>query len=107
MAIVEYGRFKVQIPKNALSEDTYITVRDLGTGYLMCELEPHGIQFSIPVQFEMDLKGLHWEPYTDWTDYWLNEETGLWERQTGTFDGDKIVDSLSHFSRYVAGRAGW
>ncbi len=105
--IVQYGRCKVQIPKNALSADTYITVRDPGTGYLMCELEPHGIHFLIPVQFEMDLKGLHWQPYTDWTDYWFNEETGLWERQTGTFDGDKIVDSLSHFSRYVAGRAGW
>jgi hypothetical protein len=73
----------------------------------MCELEPHGITFLVPVQLEMDLSGLDWAPYTDWTDYWLNEETGLWERQTGIFGGDKIVDSLSHFSSYVAGRAGW
>lgn len=104
---VQYNRYKVKIPKHALSEDTYITVRDPGTGYVMCDLEPHGIAFLVPVQFEMDLTGLRWQPYTDWTDYWFNEETGDWERQSGTFDGKKIVDSLSHFSRYAAGRAGW
>jgi hypothetical protein len=104
---VQYDRYKVSIPSGALSADTYITVRDSGTIYVMCDLEPHGIQFRVPVRFEINLIGLAWQPYTDWTDYWLNPETGLWERQDGTFAGAIIVDYLDHFSRYAAGRAGW
>lgn len=104
---ITYDRFKVQIPEDALNQDTYITVREPGNGYLMCELEPHGIQFNIPVTLEMDLDDLETAPYFDWTIFWLDDLTGLWVDQNAVYGGDKLVVRLSHFSRYAAGRAGW
>jgi len=104
---VQYGRYKVEIPKYALAEDTHITVRDPGSAYLICELEPHGIVFNIPVELEMDIKNLDTAPFFDWTIYWYNDATGLWVDQSAVLDKDKITAQLSHFSRYGGGRAGW
>jgi hypothetical protein len=106
---VQVGRFKVKIPKNALAEDTFITVRDPANGYLMCELEPHGIEFLVPVELEMNVSDLALGDYTDWTIFWLNQESGYWEDQGASFSllHDKLTADLMHFSRYAGGRAGW
>lgn len=104
---VEYGRFKVRFPENALAQNTYITVRDPGDGYVTCQLEPHGIQFQLPVQLEIDLNGLDYLPYEDWSVFWLHEGPDVWEDQHGVFDHGKVKVSLLHFSEYRPGRAGW
>ncbi|MBU1701841.1 MAG: hypothetical protein KJ970_03180 [Candidatus Eisenbacteria bacterium] len=104
---VKYDRYKVKFPKYALDEDTYITVRDPGSDYLICELEPHGIVFNVPVELEMDFKDLDYIPFTDWTIWWFNDGAGCWENQGGTFAGEKLNVDLNHFSKYAAGRAGW
>ena len=104
---VEYGRFKLRLPANALAQDTYITVRDPGDGYVTCWLEPHGIEFQLPVRLEVDLKGLNYAPYEDWTVFWLHDGPNVWENQYGTFDRDRIRVDLMHFSVYRPGRAGW
>ena len=105
---VVHDRIKVTIPPYALSADTYITIhQESVNGLLVAELEPHGIQFRAPVTLEINLDGLEWQPYTDWTLWWLNDDTGVWEDQGGTFRFRKVTGQLWHFSDYSAGRAGW
>jgi hypothetical protein len=106
---VKYGRYTVTFPSGALPRDTYITVRDPGSGYLMCNLEPEGIHFNVPVDLEVDLKNTGISG-SDWTIFWWNPTAGVWEDQEGTFSGDKVNAPLSHFSTYApgkAGKAGW
>jgi hypothetical protein len=105
---VAYGRYQVTLPAGALSADTYITVRDPESDFVSCELEPHGIQFLVPVELQIDLHGLHYSPYTDWSIYWLVGED-QWQNQGGTFENEKVRASLRHFSEYAPGRgrAGW
>jgi hypothetical protein len=104
---VQYGRFALTFPPGALAEDTYITISNPGNGLLMCELEPHGIRFNVPVTLEMDLRGLRWQPYTDWSIYWLDPEAEQWVDEGGSFQGGSLRVGLLHFSTYAAGRAGW
>jgi hypothetical protein len=106
---IKLDRFEIDIPDDALSEDTYITLRDPGSLYLICDLEPHGITFMTPVTLEMNLKNLDIDGFNDWTIFWLNDFTGDWEDQGAVFDPDKekVTANLEHFSRYGGGRAGW
>jgi hypothetical protein len=104
--VVKYGRFQVTFPAGALKEDTYITIRDPGLRYMMCDLEPEGIRFNQPVELEVDLKGTGITGDT-WTIFWWNPATGLWEDQHGVFSGDRVNASLGHFSTYAPGKAGW
>jgi hypothetical protein len=105
---VTYGRYQVTLPAGALAADTYITVRDPGSWMVSCELEPHGIQFLVPVELQVDLHGLHYSPYTDWSIFWLAAED-QWENEGGTFENEKVRTTLWHFSTYAPGRgrAGW
>lgn len=106
---VQFGCYNVEIPENALAADTYITVRDPANGYLMCELEPHGIRFRVPVALEMNVSGLATGDYVDWTIFWLNDASGLWEDQGANYSlsGHTLAADLMHFSKYAGGRAGW
>lgn len=72
---VTYSRYKVTIPKLALSADTWITVRDPGSPYLLCQLEPEGTVFDVPAVLIMDCSGLDTNPFTDWTIWYLDEST--------------------------------
>ena len=107
---VQQGRFKVTIPPGALASDTYITIRDRSYWYVRCELEPHGIQFQQPVTLEIDLRGLSWAPYTDWSVFW-HEDDDTWVDQHGVFANGRVSAQLWHFSEYAPGadrgRAGW
>jgi hypothetical protein len=106
---ITLGRFELKIPKGALSQDTLITLRRVEGPYLMCELEPHGIQFAKPVKLKMDLQGLDTADYEDWTIFWYDEDSGLWVDMGAVYDPDdeKVEAQLPHFSLYGGGRAGW
>jgi hypothetical protein len=103
------GRYQVTLPAGALASDTYITVRDPGNWFVSCELEPHGIQFLVPVELQIDLHGLYYSPFTDWSIFWLAGDDGQWQNQGGSFADEKVKASLWHFSTYAParGRAGW
>jgi len=106
--VVSYGRFTVYIPASALEEDTVITVRDPGAAALVCQLEPHGLQFNKPVVLQMGLLGLDYDQNADgWTIFYLNEETGRWEDTGGSKFWTCLGTFLDHFSTYGGGRAGW
>lgn len=103
---VKFGRYKITVPAGALSSDTYITVRDPGAGYLMCDLEPEGTRFSTPAELEVDLMNTGITG-SGWSIFWWNPLTDLWQDQHGTFSGDKVTANLAHFSKYAPGKAGW
>jgi hypothetical protein len=103
----------VRIPAGALAADTDITVRDAGKPFVSCELEPHGTQFLVPVELEIDLKDLKDASSSDWTIYWLAggnqwvDQGGLYSQSAGKA---KVKAELWHFSTYApgrSGRAGW
>ncbi len=103
-------RVKLTIHAWALNCDTHITIRQKSEdGALIAELQPHGLQFRSAVTLEIDLDGLQWQPYEDWSIYWLNPVTNNWEDQDGTFDHRRVTAEISHFSTYAParGRAGW
>lgn len=103
-------RVKLTIPAWALHCDTHITIwQKSEDGALTAELEPHGLQFRSTATLEIDLEGLPWQPYEDWSIYWLNTATNIWEDQNGTFDSRRVTAEISHFSTYAParGRAGW
>lgn len=107
--LVQYDRYKVIVPSGALAEDTYITVRDPGGAYVECQLEPHGLQFLVPVRLKIKLDDFGYDASAPWTIFWLNEDLGAWEDQSGSWDtGESSVwVDLWHFSAYRPGRAGW
>lgn len=104
---VACGRYKVVIPPGALANDMNITVRDLGTGYVMCELLPHGTRFLRPVLLQMDLSDLELGLFSDWTIFWYNDNYGRWEDQHALYFAGTASVYLWHFSDYAAGRGGW
>ncbi len=104
---VQCGRYTLTFPPGALPQDTTITIQDAGDGYLHCVLKPHGIQFLVPVQLQMNLDGINVSPYTDWTIFWHNDANGKWEDQHAVFTSSSLTASLHHFSDYQGGRAGW
>ncbi len=104
---VECGRFTVKIPAGALDSDTEITIRIPSGPYLICELEPHGIQFDVPVELTMNVEGLNTYPYTDWTIFWFDDAHSIWVDQNAEFKKNKLKAQLNHFSAYGGGRAGW
>lgn len=107
--VVSCGRFQVEIPAGALSEDTEINIIKPDPELVMCELEPHGIQFNKPVTLRIDYSG------TVAADgdgsmaalgvYWFNEDTGTWELVGKDIDsGADIMEAqLEHFSGYSGG----
>lgn len=105
--VVHLNRFRVVIPAGALSTDTFITIRNPGNGYFTCELEPHGIQFNVPVTLEMDLGGLSLTAGERLSIYWLNLDSDLWEDQMAAQSNTTLSVPLNHFSQYSIGRGGW
>jgi hypothetical protein len=103
---VKFSRYELKIPAGALAQDTYITVRDPGNGYLMCDLGPEGLHFRTPITLEVDLKGTG-VTGSEWSIFWWNPASNLWEDQHGVCSGEKVVAQLSHFSLYAPGKAGW
>ena len=66
-------------------------------------------KFKYPAQLTVDLSGLNLTDLSPFTMYWYDPSTKLWvniSRQT-TISGTNVTASLSHFSTYAAGKAGW
>jgi hypothetical protein len=110
--IVSWGRFRVDIPAGALSEDTEIKISRPNPQAVMCELEPHGIQFNTPVTLRIDYGGTaaadNEANMPSLGVYWYNEDSGIWEVVGKRIDAksNKMEASLEHFSKYGAG-ADW
>ncbi len=110
--IVSWGRFSLEFPPGALSEDTVISVDQPNPHLIMCELQPHGLQFNVPVTLRIDYGGSVAEDEEASMPalgvYWYNQGTGCWEGVGDNLDaeGDKMEAQLEHFSKYTAGWGG-
>ncbi|MBD3162619.1 MAG: hypothetical protein GF346_09650 [Candidatus Eisenbacteria bacterium] len=104
------GRYSIEVPAGALDHTmVYSVTSKEQTGYVICELGPHGVSFDVPVTLRIDLSDLALDPDEQYTVYWFDEESGEWTDVGGTYDPSTGVleAELEHFSRYGAGRAGW
>ena len=99
------GLLKLKIPKNALSEDTAITVTFPDKKQYLWEFEPDGLQFSKKVKLEISLKS---KMLGDGTYdpkkleiYWIDPE--VWVPLGAKYEAkkNKIKADLYHFSRYA------
>ena len=104
------GRYTIEVPPGALPAPAIfrVTSREPQTGYVICELAPHGAAFDVPVTLRIDLSDLDLDPTGDYTVYWFDEDAGEWTDVGGVYDPEMGVLSseLPHFSKYGAGRAG-
>jgi hypothetical protein len=107
--VVSYGRFRLEIPAGALSEDTVIEISRPDPGFVMCELEPHGLQFNKPVTLQIDYSGTAAEAdeasLPAFGVYWFDEASGQWMMVGDSIDpgADKMEAELAHFSKYGSG----
>lgn len=105
--VVSWGRFSVDIPAGALSEDTEISISRPNSQLVMCELEPHGIQFNKPVKLQINYGGTYADDketgLASFGIYWLNDSTGIWEMVGQKVDAqsNKVEADLEHFSGYA------
>jgi len=99
------GLLKLKIPKNALSEDTAITVTFPNTKEYLWEFEPDGIQFNKKVKLEISLKDKRLGDDTYDLEnieiYWIDPEVWVPLGAKYVAKKDKIKAELYHFSRYA------
>jgi len=106
---VTNGRFTLEIPAGALSNDTEITMEMLQGGTLGVELGPHGLTFNTPVTLSMDLHGTTGQGMAATVvTYYDNESSGQHEPMPMAAPADENTTRamLSHFSRYRDGVGG-
>jgi hypothetical protein len=107
--VVSLGRFTVEIPPGALNADTKIEISVTDPTLVMCELEPHGIQFNKPVTLTINYGGTQAEQMESSSQtlgvHWYNETAGRWQMVGRYIDTDRnlLEAELEHFSGYAAG----
>jgi hypothetical protein len=99
---IQMGRYQLDFPPGALSEDTEISIRQSSGSSMTLELGPHGIQFAKPVLLSADVAGVEVDGNSTVVGIrWFNESTGTWqpisESPAGT---SRITAELQHFSGY-------
>jgi hypothetical protein len=118
------GRFFLTVPPGAFLGLGTITMTTVDSTVMICDLEIHPDNlnaFRAPVRISMCTNGADVDP-DSLTMYWYNTETKKWvdigadkhpsdvaECTGGPYPPNMvgIVSSLSHFSRYAGGKAGW
>jgi len=107
------------IPAGALDRTVGIRFIIPPTDYLECRLEPHGLEFNLPVSLVFSYDGICWDDddsgddddleESDFKVAYFNPDTEVWEpiptavdtvlnTATGSLEG--IVGFTNHFSRY-------
>jgi len=93
------GAYSLEIPANAVNQNTLIEVRQVSMGSWEVELSPHGTQFNVPVTLSMDVGGDPNE--AGMKIHWWNPDVLQWEAQQTVADGGSVSAQLMHFSRYT------
>jgi len=99
---IKMGRYQLDFPPGALTQDTEITIRQSSPSSMTLELGPHGIQFEKPVMLSADVDGIGIDSNSSVVGVrWFNESTGAWqpisEAPAGT---SRVSAELQHFSDY-------
>ncbi|TPW17133.1 MAG: hypothetical protein FD129_492 [bacterium] len=99
---VRLGRYQLDFPPGALTEDTEISIRQSHPNTMTLELGPHGIQFAKPVRLSFKTDGISIdEASTTLGVSWFNESSSTWEPIShGPVSAPKVSADLWHFSDY-------
>lgn len=99
---VRMGRYQLDFPPGALTEDTDITIRQSSPSSMTLELGPHGIQFAKPVVLSADVQGIEVDGNSTVVGIrWFNESTGAWQPISESPAGaSRLTAELHHFSGY-------
>jgi hypothetical protein len=93
------GSYSLEIPANAVQDNTRIEIKQLTMGSWDVELSPHGTQFNVPVTLSMNLEGE--ANSKNMQVHWWNPDTQQWEAQQTVVDNGVASAQLMHFSRYT------
>ena len=97
--IVTNGYYSLYFPPGALSEDTEITIEMPEFPSAVVKLGPHGIHFNKAVILSIPVDKFA-DGASDYTTYWLNEDTGRWVPIGGSVYDGVVKTELWHFSDY-------
>ncbi|MFQ6103224.1 MAG: hypothetical protein ACE5OP_02910 [Candidatus Glassbacteria bacterium] len=95
------GFLKLDFPKNALSQETYITITIPETDEFIWELEPDGTVFNKEIKLTVYLEYAEDVDSEDIDIFW--DDDGSWIGLNATYDKkhDAYKINLGHFSRYA------
>lgn len=97
--LLSVGGYSLEIPANAVNDNTLIEIRQITMGSWDVELSPHGTRFNVPVTLSMNVEG---EPnYENMRVHWWNPDTQAWEAQESVVENGVVSAQLMHFSRYT------
>jgi len=97
---IHLGRYQLDFPPGALTQDTEISIRQSSPSSMTLELGPHGLQFEKPVVLSADVSGLSHDGNSIFV-AWHNPETGDWDPIGSADAGESRVSAeLHHFSDY-------
>ncbi len=105
------GRFRLDIPAGAFSGTATIQMAQPDSTVMLCDLSisPSTLNhFAKPVTLTLDASGITVSA-TSLSIYWYDPLTRLWidlRSRTDPATG-QVTQQLTHFSRYVGGKAGW
>lgn len=109
--VLRAGRFVLNFPPDALPKPATVTMSLPDSTLMLCDLDISPVSmndFAIPVELSLDIRGLSVSP-SELSIYWYDPTPGRWVDMHATPDltGQAVTESLTHFSTYAGGKAGW
>jgi hypothetical protein len=108
------GRWRVDVPANAVSGNATVSLGVEGSTSSWCELEITPVtknSFSVPVMLRADCRGVSDTALKNYVIFWYNPATKAWVPVEGSrvdLATKTVSAPLQHFSKYsVGGKAGW
>jgi hypothetical protein len=111
------GRWRVEIPANAVGGDAKVVLGVAGGSSSECQLEISPVSlnhFSTPVILKVDCRSVSTSALRNYVIYWFDPGKRVWTEVAGSsvdLAGKSVSAPLQHFSRYAVGpaggRAGW
>lgn len=105
------GRFVLRVPAGAYDGIATVTMTLPDSTVMLCDMEISPVSlnaFKVPVDLRLDTSDLSIDP-SELSIYWYDPLRERWVDMYATPDpvSGGITESLSHFSRYAGGKAGW
>jgi len=111
------GRWRVDIPANAVGGNATVTLGVASSYSPACQLEISPVSlnhFSTPVTLTVDCSSVSSSALSTYVIYWYNPDTQVWTQVAGSkvdLTRKTVSAPLQHFSQYAVGpaggRAGW
>jgi len=102
----DVGMSEIIIPAGALDEATTISLVHKVRGKRDLFLFPEGTTFNVPITVRFSLASLNQRQINKLLNmrmYYHNDQGGGWEQVPSYSDGEWVIATLEHFSRYAIG----